>query len=342
MKDFDKIISKISSKDGLTDDESYFSFSYILEGNANENQIEKFLLGLRERGEKIEEITAATKVMREKSSKVIAPKNAIDTCGTGGSGSGKYNISTAASLVAAGVGSIIAKHGNRTSLSSKSGSSQVLEELGVKLDIDAKKITECMEKSNIGFMFAPNHHPAMKYVGPVRQKLKIRTIFNILGPLSNPANVKKQLLGVFDKKWIRPMAETLKNLGSQRALLVNGSDGFDELTTTGISYVAELNNNKIKTYEINPEDLGIKLSNFEDLIGGNPEHNAKKIISLLGGEKGPYRDIVLLNSAAALYVDGKVENLKDGISLSENSIDNGKAKIALKNLIRISNSWKVF
>ena len=276
--------------------------------------------------------------MREKSSKVIAPKNAIDTCGTGGSGSGKYNISTAASLVAAGVGSIIAKHGNRTSLSSKSGSSQVLEELGVKLDIDAKKITECMEKSNIGFMFAPNHHPAMKYVGPVRQKLKIRTIFNILGPLSNPANVKKQLLGVFDKKWIRPMAETLKNLGSQRALLVNGSDGFDELTTTGISYVAELNNNKIKTYEINPEDLGIKLSNFEDLIGGNPEHNAKKIMNLLGGVKFPYRDIVLLNSAAALYVDGKVDNLKDGISLSENSIDNGKAKIALKNLIRISNS----
>ena len=226
MKDFDKIISKISSKDGLTDDESYFSFSYILEGNANEDQIEKFLLGLRERGEKIEEITSATKVMREKSSKVIAPENAIDTCGTGGSGSGKYNISTAASLVAAGAGSIIAKHGNRTSLSSKSGSSQVLEELGVKLDIDAKKITECMEKSNIGFMFAPNHHPAMKYVGPVRQKLKIRTIFNILGPLSNPANVKKQLLGVFDKKWTRPMAETLKNLGSHRALLVNGSDGF--------------------------------------------------------------------------------------------------------------------
>ena len=188
----------------------------------------------------------------------------------------------------------------------------MLEELGVKLDIDAKKITECMEKSNIGFMFAPNHHPAMKYVGPVRQKLKIRTIFNILGPLSNPANVKKQLLGVFDKKWIRPMAETLKNLGSQRALLVNGSDGFDELTTTGISYVAELNNNKIKTYEINPEDLGIKLSNFEDLIGGNPEYNAKKIMNLLDGEKGPYRDIVLLNSAAALYVDGKVEKYAYG------------------------------
>jgi anthranilate phosphoribosyltransferase len=213
-----------------------------------------------------------------------------------------------------------------------------LEELGVKLDIEPKKITECIEKSNIGFMFAPNHHPAMKYVGPVRQKLKVRTIFNILGPLSNPANVKKQLIGVFDKNWLEPMAETLRNLGSYRALLVNGSDGFDELTTTGVSYVTELNDGNIKTYEISPEKLGLKLSRFDDLIGGDPEQNAKKIISLLEGEKGPYRDIVLLNSAAALYVDGKVKNLKDGISMSENSIDNGSAKITLNNLVRTSNS----
>ena len=337
MKDFNNILSKVSSKNGLSDEESYFSFNYILEGKASEKQIEKFLLGLRERGEKIEEITAATRVMREKSSKVSAPDNAIDTCGTGGSGSGKYNISTAASLVAAGAGAVIAKHGNRA-LSSKSGSSQVLEELGVKLDIDPKKITECIEKSNIGFMFAPNHHPAMKYVGPVRQRLKVRTIFNILGPLSNPANVKKQLIGVFDKKWLEPMVKTLKSLGSHRALLVNGSDGFDELTTTGVSHVAELNEGNIKTYEINPEKLGLKLSKFDDLIGGDPKQNAKKIINLLEGEKGPYRDIVLLNSSAALYVDGKVKNLKDGISMSENSIDNGNAKNALDNLVRISNS----
>ena len=337
MKDFNNILSKVSSKNGLSDEESYFSFNYILEGKASEKQIEKFLLGLRERGEKIEEITAATRVMREKSSKVSAPDSAIDTCGTGGSGSGKYNISTAASLVAAGAGAVIAKHGNRA-LSSKSGSSQVLEELGVKLDIDPKKITECIEKSNIGFMFAPNHHPAMKYVGPVRQRLKVRTIFNILGPLSNPANVKKQLIGVFDKKWLEPMVKTLKSLGSHRALLVNGSDGFDELTTTGVSHVAELNEGNIKTYEINPEKLGLKLSKFDDLIGGDPKQNAKKIINLLEGEKGPYRDIVLLNSSAALYVDGKVKNLKDGISMSENSIDNGNAKNALDNLVRISNS----
>ena len=337
MTNFNNILSKVSSKGGLSNEESYFSFNYILEGKASEKQIEKFLLSLRKRGEKIDEITAATRVMREKSFKVSAPDSAIDTCGTGGSGSGKYNISTAASLVAAGAGAVIAKHGNRA-LSSKSGSSQVLEELGVKLDIDPKKITECIEKSNIGFMFAPNHHPAMKYVGPVRQRLKVRTIFNILGPLSNPANVKKQLIGVFDKKWLKPMAETLRSLGSQRALLVNGSDGLDEMTTTGVSYVAELNDHNIKTYEINPEKLGLKLSKFDDLIGGDPKQNAKKIINLLEGEKGPYRDIVLLNSAAALYVDGKVKNLKDGISMSENSIDNGNAKIALDNLVRASNS----
>ena len=337
MTDFNNILSKVSSKGGLSNEESYFSFNYILEGKASEKQIEKFLLSLRERGEKIDEITAATRVMREKSFKVSAPDNAIDTCGTGGSGSGKYNISTAASLVAAGAGAVIAKHGNRA-LSSKSGSSQVLEELGVKLNIEPNKITECIEKSNIGFMFAPNHHPAMRYVGPVRQRLKVRTIFNILGPLSNPANVKKQLIGVFDKKWLEPMAETLRSLGSQRALLVNGSDGLDELTTTGVSYVAELNDHNIKTYEINPEKLGLKLSKFDDLIGGDPKQNAKKIINLLEGEKGPYRDIVLLNSAAALYVDGKVKNLKDGISMSENSIDNGNAKIALDNLVRASNS----
>ena len=340
MTDFNNILSKVSSKGGLSNEESYFSFNYILEGKANEKQIEKFLLSLRERGEKIDEITAATRVMREKSFKVSAPDSAIDTCGTGGSGSGKYNISTAASLVAAGAGAVIAKHGNRA-LSSKSGSSQVLEELGVKLNIEPNKITECIEKSNIGFMFAPNHHPAMRYVGPVRQRLKVRTIFNILGPLSNPANVKKQLIGVFDKKWLEPMAETLRSLGSQRALLVNGSDGLDELTTTGVSYVAELNDHNIKTYEINPEKLGLKLSKFDDLIGGDPKQNAKKIINLLEGEKGPYRDIVLLNSAAALYVDGKVKNLKDGISMSENSIDNGNAKIALDNLVRASNSWKI-
>ena len=337
MTDFNKILSKIHEKEGLSNQDSYFSFNYILEGKANERQIEKFLLGLRNRGEKIEEIIAATRVMREKSLKVSAPNSAIDTCGTGGSGSGKYNVSTAASLVAAGAGSIIAKHGNR-SLSSKSGSSQVLEELGVKLDIEPKKITKCMERANIGFMFAPNHHPAMKYVGPVRQKLGVRTIFNILGPLSNPANVKKQLIGVFDKKWLKPMAETLKNLGSQRALLVNGSDGFDELTTTGISNVTELNEGNIISYKINPKDLGLKLSKTNDLIGGDPKQNAKKIILLLEGERGPYRDIVLLNSAAALYVDNKVRNFLDGISVSKNSIDNGNAKNALKNLVQVSNS----
>ena len=337
MERFDKILSKISQENGLSIDDCSFSFNYILEGKASSYQIELFLLGLRDRGETVEEITSAAKIMREKAIKVLAPEGSIDTCGTGGDGSGTYNISTAAAIVAAGAGSFIAKHGNRA-LSSKSGSSQVLEELGVKLDISSEKITECIKISKIGFMFAPNHHSAMRHVGPVRQKLGVRTIFNILGPLSNPANVKKQLIGVFDKKWLIPMAETLKNLGSTRAMIVNGSDGLDEITSTGKSYVAELKNNHVYSYEISPLDYDIEIADATSLIGGDPSHNAKKIISLLDGEKGSFRDIVLLNSAAALYVDDKVSDIKKGIELSKQSIDNGQAKSALNKLIKVSNS----
>ena len=337
MEEFDRILSKISYENGLSKEECSFSFNYILEGKASDHQIELFLLGLRERGETVEEITIAAKIMREKSERVLAPEGAIDTCGTGGDGSGTYNISTAATIVAAGAGSFIAKHGNRA-LSSKSGSSQVLEELGVKLNISSEKISECINKSNIGFMFAPNHHSAMKYVGPVRQRLGVRTIFNLLGPLSNPASVKKQLIGVFDKKWLTPIAETLKNLGSTRAMVVNGSDGLDEITTTGISYIAELKNNKVFSYEINPSDFDIAISDPSSLLGGEPSENAKKISSLLEGEKGSFRDIVLLNSAAALYVDGLASDIKEGIKLSNQSIDKGLARLALSKLIKASNS----
>lgn len=337
MEEFDKILSKISYENGLSKEECSFSFNYILEGKASDHQIELFLLGLRERGETVEEITIAAKIMRGKSERVLAPEGAIDTCGTGGDGSGTYNISTAATIVAAGAGSFIAKHGNRA-LSSKSGSSQVLEELGVKLNISSEKISECINKSNIGFMFAPNHHSAMKYVGPVRQRLGVRTIFNLLGPLSNPASVKKQLIGVFDKKWLTPIAETLKNLGSTRAMVVNGSDGLDEITTTGISYIAELKNNKVFSYEINPSDFDIAISDPSSLLGGEPSENAKKISNLLEGEKGSFRDIVLLNSAAALYVDGLASDIKEGIKLSNQSIDKGLARLALSKLIKASNS----
>ena len=337
MEEFDKILSKISYENGLSKEECSFSFNYILEGKASDHQIELFLLGLRERGETVEEITIAAKIMREKSERVLAPEGAIDTCGTGGDGSGTYNISTAATIVAAGAGSFIAKQGNRA-LSSKSGSSQVLEELGVKLNISSEKISECINKSNIGFMFAPNHHSAMKYVGPVRQRLGVRTIFNLLGPLSNPASVKKQLIGVFDKKWLTPIAETLKNLGSTRAMVVNGSDGLDEITTTGISYIAELKNNKVFSYEINPSDFDIAISDPSSLLGGEPSENAKKISNLLEGEKGSFRDIVLLNSAAALYVDGLASDIKEGIKLSNQSIDKGLARLALSKLIKASNS----
>ena len=337
MRKFNEILSKIPLDNGLSEEDCSFSFNYILEGKASNKEIELFLLGLKERGETIEEITSGAKIMRQKSYKVLAPEGSIDTCGTGGDGSGTYNISTAAAIVAAGAGTFIAKHGNRA-LSSNSGSSQVLEELGVKLNIASEKITECITKAKIGFMFAPNHHSAMKYVGPVRQKLAVKTIFNLLGPLSNPANVKKQLLGVYDKKWVMPIAETLKNLGSTRALIVNGSDGLDEITTTGISYVSELKDNKVKTYEINPRDYGMALSDPLSLVGGSPKQNAEKIIKLLDGEKEAYRDIVILNSSAALYIDGKVSNIKDGIELSKHSIDGGMAKSALNKLVKVSNS----
>ena len=335
MKKFEEILSKISQENGLSEDECFFSFNYILEGKATDVQIEKFLLGLRGRGETIQEITAATKVMREKSSKVSAPNNAIDTCGTGGSGSGKYNISTAASLVAAGAGSIIAKHGNR-SLSSKSGSSQVLEELGVKLDIESRKITECMEKSNIGFMFAPIFHPAMKYAGPHRREIGIRTVFNILGPLTNPAGVSRQVLGVADKSLGEKMAAVLDILGSQKSLVVNSQDGLDEISICGDTNVWELSDGRISAYKISPEDLGFSRVSPEAIKVNTIEENLSALNRVLSGEKGPYRDVVLVNAAAALLIGEKVNSLEDGVGVAAESIDSGCALATLRDFVKTS------
>ena len=336
MKDFEEIILKIPLS-GLTREEAKLAFNYILEGKAEDQQIEKFLLSLKERGETIEEISAGADVMIEKALYVKAPNNAIDTCGTGGDSLGSYNISTATSLVAAGAGAFIAKHGNRA-LSSKSGSSEVLEELGVKLNIDPSKISKCIFEAKVGFMYAPNHHPAMKFVGPTRKKLGVRTIFNLLGPLSNPARVKRQIMGVYDKRWLEPIARTLKDLGSKKAWIISGSDGMDEITTTGISYISELNEGRIKNFEFNPQDYGINLSSNEDLRGGNPKYNADKIRSLLDGEIGPFRDIVVLNSGVALFVSGITTSIEEGIEISKESIDKGKALTSMRKLIEISNS----
>ena len=337
MSKFEEILRTIESSDYLSREDSKFAFNFILEGKANENQIESFLLGLVKKGETLDDIVSGVSVLRDKSIKVEIPNNAIDTCGTGGDKAGTYNISTAAIFVAAGAGCIIAKHGNKA-LSSKSGSSQVLEQLGVNIDISPENITNCIKESNIGFMFAPNHHSAMKYVGPVRQKLEVRTIFNILGPLVNPGNVKKQLIGVYDKKWLIPLTKVLSELGSERVMLVCGSDGLDEITTTGISYITELKDEKISSYEIDPKDFGIKISSSNDLIGGSPKENANKILRLLNGEDGPFKDIVVLNSAAAIYVSGIANNIEEGLKLANESLDNGKAEQSLFKLIETSNA----
>ena len=336
MSNFNNIIRDIKKHKALKKEDIKFCFNFILEGKAKELEIENFLIGLNDKGITIDDITAGVEVLREKSSKVNIPENAIDTCGTGGDKSGTYNISTAATIVAAGAGCIIAKHGNRA-LTSKSGSSQVLEELGVKINSSSENILNCIDKSNIGFMFAANHHSAMKYVGPVRQKIKERTIFNLLGPLSNPGNVKKQLIGVFNTKWLNPLAETLKKLGSKHVMLVCGSDGLDEITTTTKTYVAELKNNEIINYEINPEDYGLNKADPSELIGDTPTINAQKILKLLDGEKGAFRNIVILNAAAAIYVFGIAENIKHGVELANKSIDEGSAKSSLEKLIKASN-----
>ncbi len=336
MTDFKEIIAKVATGESLSEDEASEAFDIMMSGRATPSQIGGFLMSLRVRGETVPEIVGAVKVLRSKAVPVKAPAGSIDTCGTGGDAKGTYNISTATAFVVAGAGIPVAKHGNR-SISSKSGSSDVLSALGVKLDITPETVSNCIENAGLGFMFAPAHHSAMKHVGPSRVELGTRTIFNLLGPLSNPANTKHQIIGVFDKKWIEPIAQVLKTLGSETVWVVHGSDGMDELTTTGVSYIAELKGGDIRTLEISPEDFNLKKATPSDLSGGEAEHNAQAIRELLDGQEGPLKDIVLLNAGAAIYVAGKAETVQQGIDIAKSSISDGKAKAALENLITYSN-----
>ena len=272
-----------------------------------------------------------------KAASVSAPEDAIDTCGTGGDASGTYNISTAAALVAAACGVPVAKHGNRA-LTSKSGSADVLSELGVNLDANPDTVERCIREANVGFMFAPAHHAAMKHVGPSRVELGTRTIFNLLGPLSNPAGAKRQVIGVFSRDWVEPLALVLKNLGSETVWVVHGSDGLDELTTTGPSHVAQLKGGEVTTFEVTPEEAGLPRAVPEQLKGGDATRNAAAISELLAGQDGPFRDIVLLNSAAALIIGGKAKDLVDGARQAADAIDQGKARSHLDRLIEISNA----
>jgi anthranilate phosphoribosyltransferase len=287
------------------------------------------------RGESVDEITGAARIMRSKAVAITAPPGTIDTCGTGGDGSGTFNVSTATALVLAGAGVPVAKHGNRA-LSSRSGSADVLTALGVNIDCDMAIVQRCLDEIGIGFLMAPRHHSATRHVAPTRVELATRTIFNLLGPLSNPAGAKRQLVGVFAPEWVVPMAEVLGRLGAEHVWVVHGS-GMDELTTAGVTTVAEFHGGTVRSFEVVPEDAGLKRAALDDLKGGEPAHNAALMRGVLAGEKGPLRDIVLLNSAAGLIVAGRAANLREGVAIAADTIDSGKAADVLKRLVAETN-----
>lgn len=330
------LLAKVATGQTLDDAEAERAFDIIMSGDATPAQIGGFLMALRVRGETVDEITAATRVMRAKAAPIEAPEDAIDTCGTGGDASGTYNISTAAAFVLAGAGVPVAKHGNRA-LSSKSGSADVLTALGVKIDADMALVRESLWENRIGFLMAPRHHAAMRHVAGPRVELGTRTIFNLLGPLSNPAGAKRQLVGVFSPAWLKPLAEVLGRLGAKRAWVVHGSDGLDELTTTGPSHVAEWHQGEVREFAVNPGDHGLALARPEALKGGDGVHNAAALTRLLDGETGAYRDIVLLNAAAALVVADHAATLDEGIAQAALSIDSGAARATLAGLVAVTN-----
>lgn len=330
----DVINSLIDGKD-LSEEEMIGAMRDIMEGKATDAQIASFLTALRIKGETVKEITGAARVMREKVSKINAPEYTVDTCGTGGDMSHTFNISSTAALVVAACGLPVAKHGNR-SVSSSCGSADVLEALGIKIELEPAKVEECLKTTGFGFMFAPLFHPAMKYaIGP-RKELGVRTVFNILGPLTNPAGAKRQVLGVFSDKLTEPLAHVLGNLGAKHAFVVHGEDGLDEMTTTDKTRVSELKEGKVKTYSISPEEFGLKKAYKEDLVGGDAEENAKITIDILEGKKDPKRDIVLLNAAAAIIAGDKADDLKGGIKKAAEAIDSGAAREKLEEVKKTS------
>jgi len=329
-------IKKVVEKESLNRDEAYKVAISIMSGEATDAQIASLITALRIKGETVDEITGFVEAMREKVTRINAPKEyLIDTCGTGGDGAGTFNISTISAFVAAGVGCRVAKHGNR-SVSSKCGSADLLKELGVNIENTPKKVEKCIEKAGVGFLFAPLLHPAMKYaIGP-RREMGIRTIFNILGPLTNPAGTKRQLLGVYSKELTTPIANVLANLDSIHCMVVHGEDGLDEITTTGKTFVSELKGGKVKEYTISPEDFGIKKNSMEELKGGTPGINAKIAADILSGKDEGKRNITILNSGAAIYVSGKADSLTEGIEKAKESIDSGEALKRLEALREIA------
>jgi anthranilate phosphoribosyltransferase len=330
------LIGKVATGATLTRDEAAGAFERMMSGEATPSQMGALLMALRVRGETVDEITGAVTAMRAKMLRVSAPADAIDVVGTGGDASGSFNISTCAALIVAGAGVPVAKHGNRA-LSSKSGSADVLSALGVKIDLTAEQVGRCIREAGIGFMFAPAHHPATKNVAATRAELGTRTIFNLLGPLSNPAGVRRQMIGVFSRQWVEPLAQVLKNLGAESIWVVHGSDGLDEITTSGPTHVAALENGSVRTFEISPEDVGFRKVKPEALRGGDAQENAAALKGVLEGHKSTYREVALMNAAAGLVVAGKAKDLKAGVALAAQAVDSGEAEGRLDRLIAVSN-----
>ncbi|HWE17190.1 MAG TPA: anthranilate phosphoribosyltransferase [Hyphomicrobiaceae bacterium] len=330
-----QMIQKVAGGATLTEDEARRALEQMTDGAATPAQMGAFLMALRVRGETVEEIAGAVQMMRARMMRVAVPEGAVDIVGTGGDGHGTYNISTCAALIAAGAGVKIAKHGNRRA-SSMSGASDVLSELGVKLEVPIETITRCVEEAGVGFMWAPMHHPALKHWAPVRTELGFRTIFNLLGPIANPAGVKRQVVGVFSWQWVEPIAHVLCNLGAEHVWVVHGHDGLDELTTTGATDVAEVKDGKVTVFEVTPADAGLAPAKLSDLKGGDEKHNAAAIRDVLAGKQTPLRDIALLSASAAMIVGGKVTTLKEGVALGVRSIESGAAGRALDRLVAIT------
>jgi anthranilate phosphoribosyltransferase len=335
--EFKGLIAKAATGAALSREEAARGFDTMMSGEATPSQMGALLMALRVRGETVDEITGAVTAMREKMLRVRAPAGAIDVVGTGGDASGSFNISTCAAFIVAGAGVPVAKHGNRA-LSSRSGAADVLGALGVNIDLTPDGVSRCIREAGIGFMFAPAHHPAMKNVGPTRVELGTRTIFNLLGPLSNPASVKRQMVGVFSRQWIEPLAQVLKNLGSESVWVVHGSDGLDEITTAGATHVAALENGVVRTFEITPEQVGLERVKPEALRGGEAKENAQALSGVLKGEKSAFRDVAVLNAAAGLMVAGRARELKQAVALAQASIDTGEAASRLQRLVASSNA----
>jgi anthranilate phosphoribosyltransferase len=336
METFKPFLAKVAAGASLSREEARSAFDALLSGEVTPAQAGAFLMALRVRGEALDEIIGAVTAMRGRMLRVDAPPGTIDIVGTGGDHSGSYNISTLASIIVAACGVPVAKHGNRAA-SSRSGAADVLAALGVRLGLDPDGLALCLREAGVCFMFAQAHHASMRHVAPVRVELGTRTLFNLLGPLANPAGVRRQLLGVFSESWLEPLTQVLKELGSERVWTVHGSDGLDEITTTGSTHVVALENGEIRRFTITPEEVGLARARPEDLKGADPEHNARQLRAVLDGARSAYRDIAVFNAGAALVVAGKSENLAAGVGTAARAIDSGAARTTLQQLIEVSN-----